>query len=170
MPPSSSTGSLTQRTGGWIAGTFDVLAVLSSILVAGLMLFLVVARYVLGLSIVGLHELIQMFAVALYMVGAIIASRRREHITVSWLSERIGDPRKQALHDALVATITVAVTIIFIVWTYHMFSWGLKMPQTTPAYDIPLWILQIPIPVAAVFCFVYALRDFINAINVFRSH
>lgn len=170
MPASSkSGGTLLDRTGGWIAGTLDVLAILSSMLVAGLMLFLVIARYVLGLSVVGLHELIMMFAVALYMVGAIIASRRREHITVTWLAERITSPRNQDLHAALVAAITVVVTVFFIVWTYWMFSWGLKRPQTTPAYNIPLWILQVPILVAAVGCFFYALRDFIQAVRGLRA-
>lgn len=170
MPASSEPGGTSiKKTGDWIAGTLDVLAVLSSILVTGLMVFLVIARYVLGLSIVGLHELILMFAVALYMIGAIIASRRREHITVTWLAERITAPRKQAVHAALVAAVTVVVTVFFIVWTYRMLSWGMKMPQDTPAYDIPLWILQVPIAVAAAACFLYALRDFIHAIRDLRG-
>jgi TRAP-type C4-dicarboxylate transport system permease small subunit len=139
------------------------------VLVTGLMLFLVIARYVLGLSIVGLHELILLSALQLYMVGAIIASRRGEHITVTWLGERIRAPRAQALHGALVAAITVVVTVFFLVWTYHMFAWGLKMPQSTPAYGIPLWILQVPIPVAAVACFLYALRDFVQSLIRFRA-
>lgn len=167
--PASSSGSLLDKIGGWIAGTLDVLAVASYLLVTGLMLFLVIARYVLGLSIVGLHELILMFAVALYMIGAIIASRRREHITVTWLAEQITSPRKQAVHTAIIAAITVVVTVFFIAWTYYMFSWGLKMPQTTPAYDIPLWILQVPILVAAVSCFAYAVRDFLEAIGNLRT-
>jgi len=170
MPASSEPGgTFIEKSGEWIAGTLDVLAVLSSVLVAGLMVFLVVARYVLGLSIVGLHELILMFAVALYMIGAIIASRRREHITVTWLAEQITSPRKQAVHAALVAGITVVVTVFFIVWTYWMLSWGMKMPQDTPAYNIPLWILQVPIPVAAVACFLYAMRDFIRAVRELRN-
>lgn len=153
---------------GWIAGALNALAILASVLVTGLMLFLVIARYVLGLSIVGLHELILLTALQLYMIGAIIASRQREHITVTWLAERVTAPRKQAAHAALVAAITVAVTVFFMVWTYWMFSWGLQRPQTTPAYGIPLWVLQVPIPVAAVACFLYALRDFVLAVRELR--
>ncbi len=153
---------------GWIAGALNALAILASVLVTGLMVFLVIARYVLGLSIVGLHELILLTALQLYMIGAIIASRQREHITVTWLAERITAPRKQAAHAALVAAITVVVTVFFIVWTYWMFSWGLQRPQTTPAYSIPLWILQVPILVAAVGCFLYALRDLVRAVRELR--
>lgn len=170
MPASSRPGgTFLHKTNDWIAGTLDVLAILSSLLVTGLMLFLVIARYVLGLSIVGLHELILMFAVALYMVGAIIASRRREHITVTWLSEQVTRPRSRALHAALVAVITIVVTVFFIVWTYWMFSWGLKRPQATPAYGIPLWILQVPILLAAVGCFLYAVRDLVGAVRAYRQ-
>lgn len=150
---------------GWVAGALDALAILASLLVTGLMVFLVIARYVLGLSIVGLHELILLSAVQLYMIGAIIASRRREHITVTWLAERITTPQGQAIHAALVAAVTVVVTVFFLNWTYHMFAWGLKMPQHTPAYGIPLWILQVPIPVAAVACFLYALRDLAQSLG-----
>ncbi|MDZ7841716.1 MAG: TRAP transporter small permease [Gammaproteobacteria bacterium] len=153
---------------GWIAGALNALAILASVLVTGLMVFLVIARYVLGLSIVGLHELILLTALQLYMIGAIIASRQREHITVTWLAERITAPRRQAGHAALIAAITVVVTVFFIVWTYWMFSWGLQRPQRTPAYGIPLWILQVPILVAAVGCFLYALRDFVRAVGEFR--
>lgn len=163
MPASSSAGTVVQKAGGWIANTLDVFAVLSSVLMTGLMLFLVLARYVLGLSIVGLHELILASALVLYMTGALIASRRRDHIVVTWLAERITTPRAQAAHAMLVAAITIVVTIFFIVWTYWMFSWGIQRPQSTPAYGIPLWILQVPIVVAAVGCFGYAVRDFIDA-------
>lgn len=170
MPASSRGGrGFFEKSGGWIASTLDVFAILSSLLVAGLMLFLVIARYVLGLSIVGLHELILMAAVALYMTGAIIASRRREHLEVTWLADRITAPKAKALHSALIAAITIVVTLFFIVWTYWMFSWGLKRPQVTPAYNIPLWILQVPILVAAVGCFIYAARDFIEAVRVWRK-
>jgi len=170
MPASSRAGALYSKAGGWIAGTLEVLAVLASILMTGLMLFLVLARYVLGLSIVGLHELILACAVVLYMTGALIASRRRDHIVVTWLAERITTPKAQAAHAALVAAITIVVTVFFIVWTYWMFSWGIQRPQTTPAYGIPLWILQVPIVAAAVGCFAYALRDFIDALRDWRRH
>lgn len=152
------------RIGGAIARLLDVIAVMASLAVAGLMAFLVVARYVLGLSVVGLHELIMLAAVALYMVGAVIASRRREHLTVDWIAGAITQPRKKAAHDLLIAALTIIITIFFIVWAYWMFSWGLKRPQTTPAYQIPLWVPQMAIGLAAVGCFCYAVRDFINAL------
>lgn len=152
------------RVGGAIARILNVLAVLTSIAVVALMFFLVVARYVLGLSIVGLHELIMLGAVALYMTGAVIASRRREHLTVDWIAGAITQPRRKALHELLIAVLTIVITIFFIVWAYYMFAWGLKRPQTTPAYQIPLWVPQMAIGLAAVGCFCYAVRDVVVAL------
>lgn len=154
----------TDRIGGAIARILDAIAILASLAVTGLMAFLVVARYVLGLSVVGLHELIMLAAVALYMSGAIIASRKRDHLTVDWLAGAIAHPRSKAVHDLLIATLTIIITIFFMVWAFWMFSWGLERPQTTPAFQIPLWVPQAAIGVAAVGCFCYAVRDFVTAL------
>ncbi len=165
MPANSETASALRRAGGAIAIALDAIGVVSSVAVVGLMFFLVIARYVLGLSVVGLHELIMLAAVALYMTGAVIASRRREHLTVDWIAARIADPRKKAAHDLLIAVLTILITCFFIVWAYHMFTWGMKRPQSTPAFRIPLWIPQLAIGVAAVGCFAYALRDAAGALR-----
>lgn len=168
-PASSDAAATTGRIGTVIAGTLNVLAVISSIAVTGLMFFLVVARYLLGLPVIGLLELIMLAAVALYMTGALIASRNREHLTVDWLAERIRDPRKKAAHDLLIAALTVVVTIFFVVWAYRMFSWGFERPQVTPAYRIPIYVPQFAIGVAAVGCLCYALRDLIQALKRLKA-
>lgn len=153
----------------WIARGLDVVAVVATIAVAGLMLFLVVARYVLGLSIVGLHELILIASLLLYMTGALIASRRGEHLTVDWLEARLRSSRARAVHDGFVALVTVVVAGFFLVWSGHMIAWGLERPQATPAYRIPVWITQVPILVAALGCLAYALRDLARALRALRG-
>lgn len=156
------------RLTGIIAALLDGAAILSSILVVGLMVFLVIARYILGLSVVGLHELILLFALMLYMSGAIIASRNREHLTVDWLAQRLVSGRARAWHALFVALVTFLLAIFFIVWTYWMFVWGLERPQTTPGLGIPLWIPQLAILAAAIGSFAYALRDISDAISDLR--
>ena len=164
MPASTEPRTVPSRIGGAIATVLNTVGVVSSLVVVALMFFLVIARYLLGLSVVGLHEIIMLAAVALYMTGAVIASRRGEHITVDWIAGQITDPRKKAMHDLLIAVMTIVITCFFMVWAYYMFTWGMRRPQTTPAYQIPLWIPQFAIGVAAVGCFAYALRDAISAI------
>ena len=162
-PDAPFEGGAPRSPARWVARTLDLVAIAASVAVAGLMLFLVVARYVLGLSIVGLHELILASALLLYMTGALIASRRREHLTVDWLAGRLTAPRARALHGCLVAAVTVVVAGFFVVWSWDMIAWGLERPQATPAYRIPVWTLQLPILVAAVGCLLYALRDLLDA-------
>lgn len=169
MPARSSKSGPVKKIGKAIASALDALAIASSVLLTGLMAFLVIARYILGLSIVGLHELIMLFAVSLYMIGAVIASRKREHLVVGFLADLITDPRKQAIHAALISALTLVVTIFFITWAYWMFWWGLQRPQVTPAYQIPLYVPQFAIMVAAVGCFAYAARDLFTAIGRVRG-
>ncbi|MFV0359237.1 TRAP transporter small permease [Tropicimonas sp.] len=163
MPASSDTPAPLARFGAWFARLLNVVAVISSLAVTGLMAFLVVARYVLGLPVVGLHELIMLAAVVLYMTGAMIASRKREHLTVDWMAGVISDPRKKAAHDLLVAGLTTIITVFFMVWSYRMFAWGMQRPQVTPAFQIPLWVPQMAVGVASVVCFAYAVRDVADA-------
>jgi TRAP-type C4-dicarboxylate transport system permease small subunit len=147
----------------------DTFAVLTSVMVAGLMVFLVIARYLLGLSIVGLHELILLFAVQLYMVGALIAARRRTQVTVDWLTQRLAGDGAGNWHEAVVAALTLCATVFFVVWAWWMLSWGIQRPQTTPALGIPLWLSQASILFCAVGCAGFAVRDLLQAINKIRT-
>ncbi|GAB5469426.1 MAG: TRAP transporter small permease [Rhodospirillales bacterium] len=149
--------------GQGVATALSVVAIATSALVTALMVFLVVARYLLGLSVVGLHELILLFAIQLYMVGALIASQRGTHLTVDWLSQRFHEGRAASWHKLLVAGLTLIVTLFFVVWAYWMLSWGLKRPQTTPALGIPLVWSQAAIMVGALGCSAFALRDLLRA-------
>ncbi|RJE82080.1 TRAP transporter small permease [Paracoccus onubensis] len=170
MPENIDAKDRNGARGGIIAFALDFLAVVSAAVLTGMMAFLVVARYLLGMSVVGLHELIMLSAVALYMTGAVIASRKGEHLTVDWIAGNITSPRKKALHDLLIAVLTTIITIFFIVWAYHMFSWGIQRPQMTPALRIPLWIPQLAIGLAALGCFCYGLRDILDAIRRYRRN
>ncbi len=166
---SQGANSIAAFLGRGIATALDAVALLASALVTGLMVFLVVARYLLGLSVVGLHELILLFAVQLYMAGALIASRRRTHLTVDWLSQRLTKPRSKAWHDGLIAVLTLTITLFFVAWAYWMLAWGIKRPQTTPAMGIPLWVPQLAIIVGAVGCTAYAARDLLRAFHAIRA-
>lgn len=152
-----------------IEAILGAIAVITSVMVVGLMIFLVIARYLLGLSIVGLHELILLFVLQLYMVGALIAAQRKNQITVDWLSQRFAGGGASEWHSAIVAALTLTATVFFIVWVYWMFSWGVQRPQTTPTLGFPLWISQASILFCAVGCAGFALRDLVQSITKLRA-
>ncbi|SEF65835.1 TRAP transporter small permease [Marinobacterium lutimaris] len=147
---------------GWL---LEAAAFLASMLVVGLMLFLVLARYVFGWSVVGLLELIMLFGMWLYMLGGLIASRRNEHLVVDFVELQITDQRFKLMHKALISLITFVICLFFVVLAYRMLAWGMRRPQSTPGMGIPLWLPQASIMLAAVGCSCYALRDFICALS-----
>jgi TRAP-type C4-dicarboxylate transport system permease small subunit len=151
-----------------IEAVLSAVAVITSVMVVGLMVFLVIARYLLGLSIVGLHELILLFTLQLYMVGALIAAQRKTQVTVDWLTQRFAGRRASEWHNAMVAAITLGATVFFIVWAYWMLSWGVQRPQTTPTLGLPLWLSQASIAFCAFGCAGFALRDLVQAIIKIR--
>ena len=152
-----------------IEAVLGAIAIIASVMVVGLMVFLVIARYILGLSIVGLHELILLFALQLYMVGALIAAQRRTQVTVDWLTQRFAGGGAGEWHKAIVAALTLSATVFFIVWAYWMLSWGIQRPQTTAALGLPLWLSQASIALCAFGCAGFASRDLVQAIIKLRE-
>lgn len=149
--------------GKGVAWLLDAAAFVASVLVVGLMLLLVAGRYLFGWSIVGLLEVIMMCGMWLYMLGALIASRRKEHLVVDFFAQKFGDGRAREAHKLLVGCVTFAATAFFTLLAWRMLQWSLDHPQTTPGMGIPLWIPQSAILVAAVGSGFYALRDIVLA-------
>ncbi len=152
-----------------IEAVLGAIAIITSVMVVGLMVFLVIARYLLGLSIVGLHELILLFTLQLYMVGALIAAQRKTQVTVDWLTQRFAGGGASKWHDAVVAAITLGATVFFVVWAYRMLSWGIQRPQTTPTLGLPLWVAQVSILFCAIGCAAFASRDLVQAVAKIRG-
>jgi len=146
---------------GWL---LNASVIISSLVLVGLMLFLVAARYVFGWSVIGLLEMIMVFGMWLYMIGALIASRKREHLVVDFLHEQIGSRRLRLLHRVVVASVTLVICLFFGYLTYRMLQWGMRRPQHTPGLSIPLWWPQSAIMFASVGCALYALRDLVLSI------
>ena len=145
----------------WILGA---IIMVTNIAITGLILFLVLARFVLGWSVVGVLELATISAIWLYMCGAVVAARNRQHLVVDFLAQSIRSVRLKAMHDLAVAVIMVLLSLFFISLAEDMVAWSLKRPQTTAALSLPLLIPQSAIVLAAALCAVYALRDLVTAI------
>ncbi len=148
-----------------VAWLLDAAAFTASLLVVGLMLYLVVARYVFGWSVVGLLELIMMFGMWLYMLGVLIASRRNEHLVVDFFEQQVKAPRVKAVLKIVIGCVTFATTVFFAMLAWRMLKWGFVRPQSTPGLGIPLWIPQSAILFAAAGCTLYALRDIVTAVG-----
>ena len=148
----------------WIMGA---VVVVTNLAVTGLILFLVLARFVLGWSVVGVLELATLSAMWLYMCGAVIAARNREHLVVDFLSSSLRSPRARALHDLAVSVIMVVLSLFFVGLARDMVDWSIARPQTTAALSLPLMLPQSAIVLASGLFLVYALRDAVVAARTF---
>jgi TRAP-type transport system small permease protein len=144
------------RLSGW-------LIVATTLVLVALVLFLVLDRVALGISFMGTHELALMAAMWLYMIGAVVAIRNRQHITVDYLAGRIVSPLGKVLHDLVIAVLMVVFALFFARLALDMIGWSIARPQRTPALGLSLMLSQAAIVVAAGLSIVYALRDFIAA-------
>ena len=116
---------LPRALGPYLLKGLEWLAVLTSVLVAVLLFYLVVARYYFhDWPTGGVHALSLVAAMWLYMTGALIASQSRQHLVVDALTMQIVSPRMIALHRVLVSVITLVIICIFAYWVYRMFLWG----------------------------------------------
>lgn len=143
---------LLMRLSGW-------LIVATTLALVALVLFLVLDRVALGISFMGTHELALMAAMWLYMIGAVVAIRNRQHITVDYLAGRIASPLGKAIHELFIAVLMVILALFFARLALDMIGWSIRRPQRTPALGLSLMLSQAAIVVAAALSIVYALRD-----------
>ncbi len=146
----------------WTGNLFELIVILSSATVAGLVFFQVITRYLLEWSIVGLDELALISAMWLYMVGSLIASRRAEHLVVDFLPQQIKSPLLLKIHQRVIAIIMIGTSLFFVYLAWRMLSFTIRRPQYTPGLDIPELVPLAAIALASVGCFIYALRDLIT--------
>lgn len=148
----------------------SAIVIFTNLAVTGLILFLVIARYVLGWSVVGVLDLATISALWLYMCGAVVAARNREHLVVDFLEIKLANTKMGALHRLAVSIIMVVLSIFFLSLVRDMLGWSIKRPQTTAELSIPLLVPQAAIVVAAVFCSVYAVRDAVVAVYAYTHY
>lgn len=154
---------LLRKLDAGLIGILNTVVIITSISITGLILFLVLARFVLGWSVVGVLELATLSAMWLYMCGAVVAARNHEHLVVDFFALTLKSPRHKALHTFAVSIVMVVLSLFFLSLAKDMVAWSIKRPQTTAALSIPLIVPQSAIVLAAILCSVYAVRDAIVA-------
>jgi len=152
-----------------VASVLNVLVIITSTIVTGVIFFMVIARYILEWSFIGADEVALVSAIWLYMIGAIVASRRAEHLVVDFLPQFITSPMLLRLHQRLIALIMVATTGFFIYLVWNLFGFAIKRPQETAGLGIPEIIPLSAIALASIGGFSYAVRDLITGRACYNS-
>jgi tripartite ATP-independent transporter DctM subunit len=117
-----------------IGAVVEPLAALLVVVEIGILSAGVFTRYVLGNPLVWSDELATFVFLWLAMLGAVVAYRRGEHISLSVLVRR-SPPRMRAVLEAIASVVAVIVAIELIPATIKFFN--LERVDLTPALNLP---------------------------------
>ncbi len=153
----------------WLMRLMSMVIFISTAVIVCLITFLILSRYVFGWSVVGLLELSTLSALWLYMLGAVMASRNREHITVDFMAQSMKTPRLVAAHELALSVILFVLGLFFLSLSWDMIEWAMRRPQVTPGLGIPLFAGQAALVTAAVLGMAYTVRDIIKAVIALKN-
>ena len=137
-----------------------IIVLLSLLIAAGFALGIFM-RSMLNTPMFGLEELILFSVMWLYMLGAVLASQERSHLSADFVSVMCKSPRIRAASQWLATAISLAMALFFVSWSYDLLAWGLKKQQSTPVFQLPMYLSQGSLFVASLLFVFYLSRDFV---------
>lgn len=143
--------------------------VVISFLVAVFLAYGIFARAVMGKPVFGLEELVLLGAMWLYMLGAVLASRDRSHLTADFIEVMFKNPKTIQTFRIVAALISLVMAIFFASWSYDLLYWAVVKGQSSTVLKMPWYLSQSSLFVASILFIFYQLRDVLNDINSFRS-
>jgi len=146
------------------------IVIVLSLLVAGMLALGIFTRIVLGAPMFGLEELVLICVMWLYMMGAILASKERSHLSADFVQTFVKNQKVVNFSHLITSIISLIIVSFFVSWSYDLFVWALEKKQTTPVFNIPWYLSQGSLLFAGVCMFFYTLRDVIHdLINLFNT-
>lgn len=123
--------------------------VLATLLTAmlGIAVFQIVLRNAFSTGIVWGEDLVQMAVLWLTMVGGTVAAGANSHIRIDLVS-RVSGPAFQAVAARATAVFTAVVCIGLGWYSIEFIGWD-RIDGTPGVGDVPAWICELIIPVAA---------------------
>lgn len=120
-----------------------VFLLLAMILLAG---FDILARTLWGSGVLWIPPLLRVLVLWLGLLGALYATRTREHIAIDVLSRWVGERSKHII--GIVTSVFAAIVSGLIAWHSHIFvSFAYEMNDIA-FNQIPAWLLQSIIPIS----------------------
>jgi len=147
------------RVDAALSKVIRMVVVVLSLFIAGAMVLGIFMRSALHAPMLGLEEIILFSVMWLYMMGAALASRERSHLSADFVAVYVKSARvRNTLH--LAATlVSLAMVVAFVVWSYDLLAWGLTKRQSTPVFQLPLYLSQASLFFASLLFLFYMLRD-----------
>lgn len=127
----------------------------------------VIFRYVLGSSLGWSFEVLQIILVYITFVGGFLASRKRGHLRVTVLVERL--PRQMRMACFLIGQIGIGVTtLVMTIWGWE---YAFRFPgTTTDMLRIPVIYLYIIVPICGFAMTCQVVCDILVGVRNFAAY
>jgi TRAP-type C4-dicarboxylate transport system permease small subunit len=138
------------------------IVVIISLAVAFMLTLGIFTRTALDAPMFGLEELVLMGAMWLYMLGAVLASRERTHLSADFVQVVSSNPKVINFMRLFATVISLIMAVMFVTWSYDLMLWGVRKGQTTTVFQLPWYISQGSLFVASILLVFYLSRDLLN--------
>lgn len=147
------------------------LTVLENVLAAGTLaaaaliaILAVVVRQLFGVFLFWSEEAIIYLVIYSTFLGAVVTLRHQEHVNVDVIAAFLGRRGKKVM-----ALVAVAVTLVYL-GVVGYFAWLLLLEPfssstSTPAIGVPLWVVELSVPVGFTLMFLRAMELAVRTIR-----
>ncbi|MEO0368643.1 MAG: TRAP transporter small permease subunit [Pseudomonadota bacterium] len=127
---------------------------LAFLIVAG-----VVSRSLLSQPLFGVEEIVLISVMWFYMLGAVLASKDRTHLTADFLPMMTDSVLALKISKLAASLLSLLIAGVFVVWSFDLATWSIERQQTTPVFGLPWALSQCSPFVCASLMAIYAVRD-----------
>jgi TRAP-type C4-dicarboxylate transport system permease small subunit len=128
-----------------------------------------VARYLNLFPMYWGEELARYIMVYLAYTGAGLAMKTGSHISVSFIVDRIQNPRIRRIFDVMRLLVLLFFTGSIVLMMLNIIQRLIAMNQTSPALFIPIWIMYAAVPYGMILVSIRAIQTFVYAQRELRD-
>lgn len=148
----------------WLNHFEDALIVLTLVLMIGLAVYQIVLRNLFSSSLVWVEPLLQNAVLWIGLLGAMIASRRDEHIRIDLLNNLLSAEARRWL--SMVLDLFTSAVCAVVAWYSMHFLFGEMSAGGNAFPGVPAWTLQAMIPIGfAVISMRYLIMFFLDLLR-----
>ena len=140
----------------------DVLAVVLFAIMFGVIVLQIVLRYVFNAPLVWTDEAAQYLFVWVSFLGWAMAARKRIHIGISVVIDRLPPSARRTLHATWCALQVAFAVVLLVVGTVITRA---QSDVQMVSIDFSFWPVYLVVPLAAAFLIAYAVRDLIQILT-----
>lgn len=149
---------------GLVVSRFEEVIIGVLLLIASIILFSnVVARYVFNESFSWATEVVRYQIIWMVFLGGSVAARRGMHIGVDIIVKFSG-PRVRKAVLLTVYTISIAFCVYVVYYGFELVMRSRAWGQVSAAAQIPMWLMQLAIPVGGILMGIRFAQHFISTL------